>query len=85
MFSTPPTLSDPLVVPPISALAPNQSKVILLPASVDTSGQQPVLEDQGQAENPKDKAENQKMKEKVEEAAKKSKTKKHMGQGGSRI
>ena len=64
------------MVPPISALAPNQSKVILLPASAGTSGEQPVLEDQGQEGNSMDKAETQKMKEKVEEAAKKSKAKK---------
>jgi hypothetical protein len=75
MYLTP-TKSDPLEVPPLSSQTRLLSKVILLHASAGTSGKQPILEDQGQAENPKDKAETQKMKEKVEEAAKNSKAKK---------
>jgi hypothetical protein len=50
--------------------------VILLLTPSQDFDKQPLLEDQGQAKNPKDKAGQLKMKEKLEEASKKSKAKK---------
>lgn len=76
MSSSNPFPSEPLEIPPIFTQAPPISQVILLPFSDQTSGKQPALEGQSQAENPKDKAETERMKEKVIEAAKKSKAKK---------